>query len=121
MEDVRGKYVSPAIDQLAFNCPHCGALTKQFWHTVHVVQLQKDRTPLVVTADTIKSRMDRVNNLDPEERQVLVKRAERASGRPHFVQRDGYTNGDVYNVSISRCFNCDDLGIWICLNPLERR
>jgi len=40
MEEVRGKYVSPAIDQLAFNCPHCDALARQFWFSVHADPLK---------------------------------------------------------------------------------
>jgi hypothetical protein len=49
MEDVRGKYVSPAIDQLAFNCPHCGALAKQFWLSVHADRLEHNAKPTLVS------------------------------------------------------------------------
>jgi hypothetical protein len=54
MVDVRGKYVSPAIDQLAFNCPHCGALAKQFWFSVRADQLKADEKPHLVTVDGIE-------------------------------------------------------------------
>jgi hypothetical protein len=53
MEDVRGKYVSPAIDQRAFNCPHCGAFATQFWFSVHADRLSKDNTPVVLTPSKI--------------------------------------------------------------------
>jgi hypothetical protein len=52
MEEVRGKYVSPAIDELAFNCPHCDALARQFWFSVHADPLKSDEKPVVATAET---------------------------------------------------------------------
>src|SRR5262249_3284314 len=55
MEEVRGKYVSPAIDQLAFNCPHCDALARQFWFSVHADPLKSDEKPVVATAETVKT------------------------------------------------------------------
>jgi hypothetical protein len=55
MEEVRGKYVSPAIDQLAFTCPHCDALARQFWFSVHADPLKSDEKPVVATAETVKT------------------------------------------------------------------
>src|SRR6516225_5734706 len=55
MEEVRGKYVSPAIDRLAFNCPHCDALARQFWFSVHADPLKSDEKPVVATAETVKT------------------------------------------------------------------
>ena len=54
-KDVRERYVSPAIDQLAFNCPHCGALAKQFWFLVDARQLPTDQGSMIITAETVKA------------------------------------------------------------------
>ena len=54
MEEVRGKYVSPAIDQVAFTCPHCDVLARQFWFSVHADPLKSDEKPIVATAETVK-------------------------------------------------------------------
>jgi hypothetical protein len=113
MEDVRGKYVSPAIDQLAFNCPHCGALAKQFWFSVRADQLEADHTPHVITADLVSGL--RESDMEREERERTVKWAERiATGRPTLERvshRSAYF--DVPNVSLSRCYNCDEVCVWI--------
>ena len=113
MEDVRGKYVSPAVDQLAFNCPHCGALTKQFWFRVHLSQLGKNACPTVLTADELKElTLDKVKEEDREKVQKWAKRM--ASGRPFIEETDNsFIKYDVWNVSISRCFNCEDMCVWL--------
>jgi hypothetical protein len=83
MEEVRGKYISPAIDQLAFNCSHCNALAKQFWFSVHADPLKSDEQPVVATAETVKTLTFSNGNLEEAERDRKLKWAERmASGRP---------------------------------------
>src|SRR5262245_21800474 len=52
MEEGRGKQVAPAIDQLAFTCPHCHALARQFWFSMHADPLKADEKPVVATAET---------------------------------------------------------------------
>ncbi len=116
--DPRTRYVPPSIDQLAFNCPHCGALAKQFWYSVHMNRLEKDQTPVRITLDALaqlKSRPCR----DDEERESherVVAWAERvADGRPFFKTHSDYrtAQAEVYNASISRCFNCEGICVWI--------
>jgi hypothetical protein len=113
MTDIRTKYVPPAIDLTAFNCPHCGALAKQFWHSVHADALAKDAKPLRIESSQLDAiTLDHVE--DKDERQRLRAWAERvASGEPFMDSNNNYRTFDVTNVSISRCFNCDKLGIWI--------
>jgi Domain of unknown function (DUF4145) len=115
MEDVRGKYVSPAIDQLAFNCPHCGALAKQFWFCIDARKLQTNQTPMIVTAETVNALRERKPRLDErEEHDRAVEWAEQlVRGRPVFEEHHGYSERDVHNVSISSCFNCNELCLWI--------
>jgi hypothetical protein len=112
MEDVRGKYVSPAIDQLSFNCPHCGALTTQFWFSVHADRLEKGSTPRILTVEDVIGFKEQ-----PEpggERDRLVKWAERmASGRPSFEGHSLTVDRDICNVWITSCFNCNELCLWM--------
>jgi hypothetical protein len=112
MEDIRGRYIAPAIDQLAFNCPHCGALAKQFWFSVHADPLKKDEKPIVVTAESVE-RM-KTSDLEPEDRDRLVKWTKQmVTGRPLFEAHSAYRSRDVHNVSISSCYNCGDLCLWL--------
>src|SRR4029453_244700 len=112
MEEVRGKYVSPAIDQLAFNCPHCDALARQFWFSVHADPLKSDEKPVLATAETIETLA--FGNVEEAEHDRKLKWAERmASGRPFLEVRREFRNRDVQNVSISYCFNCNQMCLWV--------
>jgi uncharacterized protein DUF4145 len=116
--DPRAKYVSPGIDQVAFNCPHCGALAKQFWYSVHMDRLEKDKTPTRITVEVVEGlKSENVKKMDEEEKEKherVTRWAERmATGRPFFQGNSAYREVDVYNTSISRCFNCDEICVWI--------
>ena len=113
MNDIRNKHVPPAIDELAFNCPHCGALAKQFWFSSHVERLKKDSTPLVLNLQ--KSKLLSLDHIeDVEERERWNKWAEKmAKGRPFIDSSRKLIDFDLRNVSVSRCFNCNDVTIWI--------
>lgn len=51
---------------------------------------------------------------DKEERNRIQQWAKRkAKGRPFLEGNQGYQDFDVNNVWISRCYNCDDVAVWI--------
>lgn len=105
----QGKYVPPAVSELAFNCPHCGALAKQFWFSVHATDLAKDRTPMILDP----KRVEDFDGNDPADRVVRELAARFAKGRPFIDESSQYHSHDLRNVSLSRCFNCDDVALWI--------
>lgn len=113
MTNMRAKYVPPAIGQVSFNCPHCGALANQSWFSAHVNAYGKDGKPPIVYAERLKELVP--DDLGKgEEAQRLRKWAERmAKGRPFIEPNTKYTTHDLRNVSLSRCYSCDDVAIWI--------
>lgn len=110
------KYVSPTVSETAFNCPHCGALAKQYWHSIRADQKsENDPTPLILSESDDKD-WEFKHVEDEDARLRLIKWAnEMKKARPFFeAGRDGsYSFQHVRNLFISRCFNCDDVAIWI--------
>src|SRR5262245_9364035 len=112
MEEGRGKQVAPAIDQLAFTCPHCHALARQFWFSVHADPLKADEKPVVATAETGEALT--FDDGGGHERDRKLMWAERmATGRPFLDVRREFRNRDVQNVWISYCFNCNEMCLWV--------
>lgn len=113
MVDIRAKYVPPAIDQIAFNCPHCGALTQQFWFTAYAEPMRKGEAPRRFTEKGLEEL-----NLDHIQDPVLLRRArdwarKMARGRPFLEPQQEQCDFRLENVSVSRCYNCDDVSLWI--------
>lgn len=108
------KYVPPSVKETAFNCPHCGALARQYWYSTHADAMKKDALPLVIDAKKLEElNLDHIE--EAEERARLKKWAERkAKGRPFFEGHSTYREIDVNNVWVSRCFNCSEVALWIC-------
>jgi uncharacterized protein DUF4145 len=92
-----------------------GFLAKQFWFSVYADPLKKDVTPLVLAADDVQEELKLDHVEDPEERVRIKKWAERMAGGRPFLETDRktYRDYDVHNVSISRCFACNDICVWI--------
>ena len=44
----------PSITETAFECPHCGAYTTQFWFKVYANAQDKNALPLLPNKDSMK-------------------------------------------------------------------
>jgi hypothetical protein len=114
VSDVRAKYVPPSVKQTAFNCPHCGALAKQYWFSMRAEPLsRKDATPTRVNAEAV-AKETFADIEDPEQRErVKAWALEMATGRPFFRFERIQADVQVGNADISRCYHCNDIAIWI--------
>jgi Domain of unknown function (DUF4145) len=110
------KYVSPSAKETAFNCPHCGALAKQFWYSLRADLSDEERpTPLIISENDERD-WDFKDVEDKELREQLLSWVEKMKkGRPFFESgKDGkYNFQHVHNLNISRCYNCNDISLWI--------
>lgn len=108
------KYVPPSITETAFNCPHCGALTKQTWFALQGDQLNKDMLPLRISAEELAER-GTFKNIDDERKREKAKAKARkiARGIPVLHGREyGNAQVDIFNTNVSLCFNCDEIVLW---------
>lgn len=109
------KYVSPSIHETAFNCPHCGALAKQHWFELRANGKDKDGLPLRLTEETVNREFLKSIKDDNEREKMEKWVAQMIVGVPFIdeTKLEYFGNWSVYNVDISRCFNCDQIAVWV--------
>lgn len=102
----------PSIAETAFNCPHCGALAKQYWYSVRAEALKDDATPFWMTQEAYDSFASDMKDAEQKER-FLDWSQKKVSRRPslHLQSRDPYTF-EAVNLSIARCYNCKEISVW---------
>ena len=62
------KIIIPSIKDTAFNCPHCGALTTQFWFHLGVKNVIGDNpVPFIIDQKVMSNMLDDIQNIDQEE------------------------------------------------------
>jgi len=115
MNNPRGRYVAPTVGETAFNCPHCDALARQFWNSVHMDYLGSGKKPTVLTpADAEAFKIDKY---EPEAGRKLLHFVKRmATGVPFMEQEAKYIDATLQNVWVSTCSNCQRHGIWVYNN-----
>lgn len=113
MNDIRNKYVPPSVSETAFNCAHCGALAKQYWHSTHADQLDDDEMPTIWRPQDV----DKINLDDIEDRQEAERTRQilrrLAAGTPQLIPQGRMRDYNIGNLAVSKCHNCDQLSIWL--------
>lgn len=104
-----------ALNKLAFECPHCGAYTSQRWFNCFAQALGDGKHPNFPDKGT-QARLRASREMDDRLRDRLIAWADRMHQRvPFFTKyQDGrYLYLDVENLSLSECFVCRKLSVWV--------
>ncbi len=110
------KIITSSVGNTAFNCPHCEVLTTQTWYSLRASELDRD-SPLPLLFGPgyhTRPQFDDVEDLD--EKQRLHDMFDRVvAGRPTLDYTDQFNRYGigVFNLFVSKCFNCDECSIWI--------
>lgn len=110
------KFVSPSTKETSFNCPHCGALAKQFWYELHAERKSEEHPLPIIVGEKGAEEFNLKHIDDNELKEQLTKWANRmADGVPFFeYSKDGkWLHQATHNLSASSCYNCDKISIWI--------
>jgi predicted RNA-binding Zn-ribbon protein involved in translation (DUF1610 family) len=112
------KYVIPSTSDTAFNCPHCGALATQYWHSLVAFQRSEEHPLPKVVGETGAKEFDDFSDIeDGDIKKALILWADQmATGQPFLEKTTDklpWNPKDLWNVSLSNCFNCGKVSIWI--------
>ncbi|MBN2129038.1 MAG: DUF4145 domain-containing protein [Sedimentisphaerales bacterium] len=105
----------PSIKETAFECPHCGAFTTQYWYTVHAEKKEKDYPLPVVPDDEYTRALEQDREVPEKVKQNLLSWSkEMAKGLVFLKPRDShYCYYDACNLFLSECYSCGKVAVWV--------
>lgn len=114
----------PSITETAFDCPHCGAYTTQYWFEVYANAREKNATPHIPNGNTRKRITETKEIPDEAKRKFFDWCDKMESGLIYLEKNDGkYLYRDVHNLNLSQCYNCDKVAVWVhgnLIHPSEK-
>lgn len=104
----------PSISETAFDCPHCGAYTTQYWFDVLANSRDKNATPNIPDEET-KKRISGDADIPEETKRNLLDWCEKmGSGLVILKKNKGtYAYKDANSLHLSQCYNCDKVAVWV--------
>lgn len=114
------KSTPPSIKEQAFDCPHCGAYTTQFWFDLLCICC-KDNKPHGVDIDEWREVINSKDSTEEDKTMVLKKvdnidsglvYLETGSLPEYFTKNINYAG----NINFSKCYNCEKIAVWIHSN-----
>lgn len=110
------KSVPPSVNEVAFDCPHCGAYTTQFWRKLFSQPLDRKNPTPVIPDDELEEMILNDSELQEPARKNFAEFCERMRTKKVF---EGSSHNSVYNlielndVWVSKCYACDDFTVWV--------
>lgn len=110
------KSVPACVNEVAFDCPHCGAYTTQFWFSLHAQRLREDQpTPIIPTPQGSKVLLSSPDHT-PELREQLREWLRSMDTRLVWIDKDHKVGGygtTAQNLHLSKCYACKKFSVWV--------
>jgi len=110
------KSVPPSIKGTAFECPHCGAYTTQFWHKVFAMRTPEKEPIPFVPSQALKDQLMGDRDMPDGQKNNLIEWFDKMlSGRVflEYHSANQYVNNEAHNLYLSQCYNCKKFSVWV--------
>jgi len=111
-EQMTKKTSPPSIKKTAFDCPHCGAFTTQYWFSIKAKQLDENYFPIIPSKEWWAS-VQKDPEKPEEEKRILLDWYKEMSTGLVFIEKAGERGYDVRNLYISKCYHCKKITVWV--------
>lgn len=105
----------PSIRETAFDCPHCGAFTTQFWFTINAARLE-DEHPLPHIPDRAwLEHLQKDQRISPEDKKHWSEFYSPVATGLVFLDKtcDSKWSMGAHNLHISKCYHCKKIAVWV--------
>lgn len=104
----------PSINEQAFDCPHCGAYTTQYWFDV-LSDTRKDNAPPNILSSKIRELLNRDKEIPEDVKNKHLEWCDKMDSGLIFFSERKTTCPDysVNNIHLSKCYNCKKIAVWI--------
>ena len=110
------KHVEPSVNETAFNCPHCGALTTQYWHKLYAESLPGESPTPHIPKESNKKRFAEATEIQHEYKSRILEWMDKMLSGLVFLEEGGSTahsEREAYNLHLTKCFNCKKIAVWV--------
>lgn len=104
----------PSITETAFDCPHCGAYTTQYWFDVYANAREKNAIPHIPD-EKIRRHITEAKDIPDEAKRNFLEWCDKMDSGLIYLEASGgkYAYKSVNNLNLSQCYNCDKIAVWV--------
>jgi hypothetical protein len=109
------KSIPPLISETAFDCPHCGAYTTQYWFTIHCQANDKNEIPDIPNIEKRK-RITNSKEIQEELKRTYLHWCDKMDTGLVFIESNNEGKRvykDINNLFLSQCYNCNKVAVWV--------
>jgi len=110
------KSVPPSIKETAFECPHCGAYTTQFWHSLFAIRTSNEHPTPSVPTPAVKDDIAADQEIAEDVKKSCLEWVDKMlSGLVllEYHESSRYLHHEVHNLYLSECYNCKKFSVWV--------
>jgi hypothetical protein len=111
--------VEPKFGAERFSCPHCGAFAHQSWYRIGMLEVQRDKQPMLYRFDAdLKARVEKLQFDGENDRKRTLAFVDRLEKNSVTYVYDQFANSNwvFANLNASRCYSCDAFAVWVYNN-----
>jgi len=110
------KSVPPSVNEVSFDCPHCGAYTTQWWRTILSQSIDRDNPTPTIPDDNFENDILNDENVPKQARESIIEFCRQTRTGKVFEgthNNNTYNTIELKNIHVSKCYACKEFTVWV--------